>query len=388
MTIGTNDIKQELKCFCKENDIFFQDSYPIVSKDKDLLFVNASVTPFRRLFRNSAKPDRSNNISIIQKCIRLGGGAYTLSEINTSNYCNTFFEMFGCVFFQSSHSDVIKLLFKIFDRLIIDKHLFIFTIPENDVLFRNALLINGIKNNKIFEISGNDIYWTEWKFGKDCAIGHGITAIFVRSNKEIKNIEETLLDEDSFIPLLNVIYINKQEKEGRIIDIDNPGFDLAVGIERLSSVLQGCNTYQIDTIKEKSQIVNRFFRDSSINISENEIRITVDYLRTIGVLIKEGLVPSKNKCGYILRKLIRTVIEIFLVNKVDLDKLLEIFYWSTCSECETTEILKIINQEKKSFYKNIAKIRNNQKMLNMDIDKLRESYGLSLRIVKFIKENP
>ena len=366
----------------------FQDSYPIVSKDKDLLFVNASITPFRELFRNSVKHDRNSNISIIQKCIRLGGGAYSLSEINTSNYCNTFFEMFGCIIFQSSHWDVINLLFRMFERLTIDKHSFIFTIPENDILFKNALLANGIKNNKIFEISGNDIYWTKWKFGEDCVIGHGITAIFTRSNKDFEKIEETLLDDDEFIPLLNVIYIDKKEKGGKTSDIDNPGFDLAVGIERLSSVLQGCNAFQIDTIKEKSQIVNNFFRDSNINISEDEVRIIIDYLRTIGVLVSEGLLPSKNKCGYILRKLIRTVVEIFLVNKVEIDTLLEIFYRSTHSEEEIREIIKIINQEKKSFYKNIERIRNNPKMLNKDTNMLRESYGLSFRIINFIKENP
>jgi len=383
----TNEIKERLECFCKENDFLFQGSYPIISSDKDLLFVNASITPFRKLFRDPIKHDRHNKMSIIQKCIRIGGGAYSLSEINTSNYCNTFFEMFGCTIFQSNHRDVMGLLFKLFDCLIIDKHSFIFTIPENDILFKDALLANGIRSNKIFEISGNDIYWTKWKFGKDCVIGHGLTAIFARSNKDINGIEETLIDEDEFIPLLNVIYIDRKEKGDKISYIDNPGFDLAIGIERLSSVLQGCNTYQIDIMKEKSQIVNRFFHDSNINISENEIKITIDYLRTIGVLIEEGLLPSKNKSGYVLRKLIRTVIEIFLINKLEINMLLDVFYRSTYLDGETSAIINIINQEKKSFYKNIAKIRKNQNLLNISADKLRESYGLSPRVVKFIKEN-
>jgi len=387
LTTGTSEIKQKLKCFCKENDISFQDSYPVVSKDKDLLFVNASVTPFRKLFRGTIAHDGHNRISIIQKCIRSGGGAYSLSEINTSDYCTTFFEMFGCIIFQSNHCDTIKLLFKIFDCLAIDRQSFIFTIPANDVLFKNALLANGIKNNKIFEISGNDIYWTKWKFGKDCVIGQGITAIFTRSNRDIAEIEETLTNEDEFVPLLNVIYIDKKEKDGEITDIDHPGFDLAIGIERLSSVLQECNIYQIDTIKEKSLIVKKFFQDSKIDISDDELRIVIDYLRTAGVLIREGIVPEKNKCGYVLRKLIRAVIEIFLVNRAEIDVLLEIFYRTTYSEEATNEIIKIVIQEKESFYKNIAKIRKNRTLLNLDADKLRESYGLSFRIVNFIKEN-
>jgi len=284
--------------FCTARDYQIYESFPIIPKDGNLLFINASITPFKDLLTSN---NDHRNVAIIQKCIRVGGGAYSLDEINKSNYCNTFFEMFGCVAFKQTHNEVVSFLFDLLRSIDIDTKKFYFTIPAGDALFKEALFTNGIGKDRIFELSGNDIYWTTWRFGKESIIGQGITAIYSRRDANILSAEEMLNEEDIYIPLFNIIYIDRKEENGKIEKINHPGFDIAVGIERLAAIMQNCDHYQTDIIKKN---FNRriFFKDKNIDITKSEIKIVTDHLRTAGIIISEGIIPHKNRQGYVLRK--------------------------------------------------------------------------------------
>lgn len=381
---STERTKNDLLKFCSTRDYQIYESFSIIPKDDDLLFVNASITPFKNLLISGDSP---KNIALIQKCVRAGGGAYSLDEINKSDYCNTYFEMFGCVVFRQTHNEVIKFLFDLINSINIDIKKFYFTIPFNDTAFKKSLINNGIGKDRIFELAGNNVYWTTWKFGKESIIGQGITAIYSRHNKIISSAEDMLKDEDIYVPLFNVIYIDKKEENGTIKELDHPGFDVAIGIERLAAVLQNCNHYQTDIIKQKFLSVESFFAKKGINASNFELKVITDYLRTAEVIIDEGIIPHKNKHGYILRKMIRIVMEIIFINnkgELDIEELLQKFYTDNNSK---EKIMQIMTSEKIIFLKNIDKIKDKITNIKMSENQIKETYGISPKILKYIREN-
>lgn len=348
--------------------------------------MNASITPFKHLFLE--KEYLEKNIALIQKCVRVGGKAYSLEEIKKNNYCNTFFEMFGSIFFNSNCYEVINFLFELLKYIDIDRDMFYFIIPFDSILFEEALLKNGVEMNRIFQVKGNDIFWTEWRFGKESLVGQGITLIYSRNDEIIYSAEQLLHQEDIYIPLLNVININAKEDNGIIEEIKNQGFEIAIGIERLLAIKQGCNHYEIDSINNQFKCVKIFFKKKNFNISQDELKVITDYLRTIGVLIGENVAPSKNKQGYVLRKMIRTVIELLIIKgrEMDMNDLLIDFYKINYSEMEMNIILKFINEEKRIFKNNINKISNKISSIKMNEDQIRETYGISSKLLKTIKE--
>lgn len=382
----TKNVKEKMLSFCEKKGLEIYNSFPIISQEKDLLFLNASITPFKHLFLEKECPDK--NIALIQKCVRAGGKAYSLEEIKKSNYCNTFFEMFGSIFFNSNYYEVINFLFELLKYIDINRDMFYFIIPFDNTLFEEALLKNGVEMNRIFQVKGNNIFWTEWRFGKKSLVGQGITLIYSRNDEIIYNAEQLLHQEDIYIPLLNVININAKEDDGIIEEIKNQGFEIAIGIERLLAIKQGCNHYEIDSINNQFKCVKNFFEKKNINISQDELKLVTDYLRTIGVLIDENVVPSKNKQGYVLRKMIRTVIEIFIIKggEIDMNDLLIDFYKSNYLKMEMNIILKFINEEKRIFKNNIDKISKKLSSMKMNDDQIRETYGISPRLLKTIRE--
>lgn len=382
----TENVKEKLLSFCEQKGLDIYDSFPVISQEKDLLFLNASVTPFKHLFLEEEYSEK--NIALIQKCIRAGGRAYSLEEIKKSNYCNTFFEMFGSIFFNSNYCEVINFLFELLECINIDKNMFYFTIPFGNASFEEALLKNGIEMDRIFQIKGNDIFWTEWRFGKESLIGQGITLIYSRDNKLISSAEQLLHKEDVYIPLLNVISINAKEEDGAVEAIKNQGFEIAIGIERLLAIKQGCNHYEIDSINNQFKCVENFFEKKNINIPQDELKVITDHLRTIGILIDENVVPSKNKQGYVLRKMIRTVIEIFIIKggEADINDLLINFYKNNYLEAEMNAIVKIINEEEIIFKNNIDKISKKLSSIKMNDVQIRETYGISPNLLKIIRE--
>ena len=151
--------------------------------------------------------------------------------------------------------------------------------------------------------------------------------------------------------------------------------------------MQNCDHYQTDIIKKKFSIVESFFKDKNIDITKSEIKIVTDHLRTAGIIISEGIIPHKNRQGYVLRKIIRTVMEIIFINNdgmIDIDNLLQKFY----ADDEKSEMIKtIIISEKNSFLENLNKIRNKISNLKMNEKKIKETYGISPGLLKFIREN-
>jgi alanyl-tRNA synthetase len=270
------------------------------------MFVNATITPFKSRFSDSAiQPE---NYALIQGCLRMGG-ASELEVVGVNPYYFTFFEMFGSGMFNTTHEKAAAYLLELLAALGIDeKHLY-YTVPINDK-FHEALRQNRIEEARIFQLTENKHFWQEWKFGVPGPVGHGLTVVFARSSEKVESIEQLARDQDQYIELLNLIHVHSQSlPDNELVPISNPGFDLGVGMERLAAVLQRCDSYRIDTVLPLVQVAKSFLREQKGEADDAAARVCADHFRAIYALLAQGLTPSNKGHGYVLKKLMRRLLE-------------------------------------------------------------------------------
>jgi alanyl-tRNA synthetase len=305
-SLTVKEIKQKLLKFHKDRGYRIFDSFPLISNDPTVMFINATITPFKSWFTD--KSVRPQNFALIQGCLRTGG-ASDIEVVGVNPYYFTFFEMFGSGTFNITHTEAVAYLLELLAFLGIEKEHLYFTIPVNEE-FYSALRLNKVEEDRIFKLEKNGYFWQEWRFGVPGPIGHGITVIFAHSSQKVKSIEELAGNPNQYVELLNLIYVHSQTlPDGKLLPVPNPGFDLGIGIERLAAVLQGCDCYHIDTISPLLQIVKDFLLKNGIEPNDTIVRICVDHFRAIYILLSEGVIPSNKKHGYVLRKLIRRFFE-------------------------------------------------------------------------------
>lgn len=304
-TASVEWIKSVLLDFHKKRGCMIFNSFPLVSRDPTVMFVNATITPFKHFFVNDERPE---NYAFIQRCFRMGG-ASELELVGTNPYYHTFFEMFGSGVFSIDYKEAVKYLLDLLVFLTLEKDKTYFAVP-NETDFRNNLVANGIEPSMIFDMGDNNIFWQEWRFGKLGPVGKGLTVIYSRSPGRINSLEQVIKGSDEFIELANLIHVYGQEIEnGNIIPLKNPGFEFAVGIERLAAVLQNCNNYQIDSIGPLAELVASFLEKEGSRPNETVIRLLTDHLRSICILTNEDIKPSNKRHGYVFRRLIRKTLE-------------------------------------------------------------------------------
>lgn len=391
INISVKDMKSILLQYHKEKGYQLPDSFPIVSSDHTVMFVNATITPFKHFYSSDLEIQRYN-YALVQRCFRLGG-ASELDLVGTNPYYHTFFEMFGSGTFGINHYEAIEYLLKLLAILRIEQQRLYYTVPSKGN-FRSALIANGISENHIFVLENNEIFWQKWKFGKLGPIGYGLTAIYSRSLETVNSVEQMTFDIDCYVPFLCLIYIAWREiSDNKFIPITNPGFDLGIGIERLAAVLQKCNTYQIDSINPLVEVVTHYLSSTTSRINEKITRIIADHLRAICVLIDEGVLPSNKKHGYALRKLIRRYLEL-VWNSADQVVSTEILIERFCDQLEYCSgqriprsiIIKVVKKENLALCAVIQKARRIlEKQPDICPDVLWDTYGLSPKLATIIK---
>lgn len=317
-----NEIGNELLEYHRRSGYEIHDSYAVLSPDPTVLFTNASMTPFKYLYAQDLP--RKPNYAIIQRCFRMGG-ASDLELIGRNPYFHTMFDMFGSGTFGIDHARAVQYLLELMTWFGLEQNQLYFTVPA-DTGFKNAILAAGVDPAMVFELSHNGHFWCDWKFGENGPIGNGLTLVYSRHGSSVQTVEQLFQDSDEFVELLNLIYIHSRSQSGQLIKCQNPGFDLGMGMERFVAVIQGVNNYQIDSMQSLIETVRKSLETTGCHAEEPLLRLLVDHLRAAIFLIDEGLTPSNKKSGYVLRKLIRRILEQVWLNTgttINLDAVIE-----------------------------------------------------------------
>ena len=303
-----NEIRSTFLNFFDRNDHAVVDSSPLVPRnDPTLMFTNSGMVQFKNLFTGVEKRDY-NRATTSQKCVRAGGKHNDLDNVGYTARHHTFFEMlgnfsFGDYFKEQAIPFAWDLLTKDFE---LDKSKLLVTIYHSDdeaaEIWKKYA---GLPDDRIIRIATDDNFWSMGPTGP-CG---PCTEIFYDHGPEIwggppGSAEE---DGDRFIEIWNLVFMqNERFEDGSMRELDMQSIDTGMGLERIGALLQGKHdNYDTDTMRsliEASAHATSSDPDGPGNVHH---RVIADHLRSTSFLIADGVLPSNEGRGYVLRRIMR-----------------------------------------------------------------------------------
>ncbi|SHM23893.1 alanyl-tRNA synthetase [Roseovarius litoreus] len=303
-----NDIRSTFLNFFEKNDHQIVDSSPLVPRnDPTLMFTNSGMVQFKNLFTGVEHRDYSR-AATSQKCVRAGGKHNDLDNVGYTARHHTFFEMlgnfsFGDYFKEQAIPYAWDLLTKDFG---IDKSKLLVTVYHTDDEAADIWKkYAGLPEERIIRIATDDNFWSMGATGP-CG---PCTEIFYDHGPEIwggppGSPEE---DGDRFIEIWNLVFMqNERFEDGTQRDLDMQSIDTGMGLERIGALLQGKHdNYDTDLLRaliEASANITDGAPDGPGNVHH---RVIADHLRSTSFLIADGVMPSNEGRGYVLRRIMR-----------------------------------------------------------------------------------
>ena len=303
-----NEIRSSFLDFFEKNDHRVVPSSPLIPhNDPTLMFVNAGMVPFKNYFIGNEIPENKRAVSS-QRCVRAGGKHNDLDNVGHTARHLTFFEMlgnfsFGDYFKEEAISLAWDLLIKEYS---IPKEKLLITIyKEDEEAGEIWKKISGFSDNKIIKISTDDNFWS---MGEEGPCGP-CSEIFFDHGDSIQGGPPGSKDEDGdrFVEIWNLVFMQFLKKSNsEKVDLPKPSIDTGMGLERISTVLQGkINSFDTDLFLS---LVDGIEDQICIKANDNNIanfRVIADHLRSISFLIADGVLPSNDGRGYVLRRIMR-----------------------------------------------------------------------------------
>ena len=299
--------KKFLDYFKKNNHQIVESSNLVPNNDPTLMFTNSGMVQFKNVFTGLEKR-QYKTATTSQKCVRAGGKHNDLENVGYTPRHHTFFEMlgnfsFGDYFKEQAITHAWNLLTKDFG--LPKEKLLVTVFNEDNDAFNLWKKIAGLSENKIIKISTSDNFWSMGDTGP-CG---PCSEIFYDHGDELKGGPPGSKDEDGdrFIEIWNLVFMQYEQisKEKRI-DLPKPSVDTGMGLERMTAVLQGTHdNYKIDHFQKIIAASSDFIKAPIDSRSIASHRVIADHLRASSFLIAEGILPSNEGRGYVLRRIMR-----------------------------------------------------------------------------------
>ena len=302
------DVRRKfLEYFKKNNHQIVESSNLVPNNDPTLMFTNSGMVQFKNVFTGlEKKPFKTATTA--QKCVRAGGKHNDLENVGYTPRHHTFFEMlgnfsFGDYFKEQAIIHAWNLLTKEFG--LPKEKLLVTVYHEDKESFNLWKKIAGLSDDKIIKISTSDNFWSMGDTGP-CG---PCSEIFYDHGDKLKGGPPGSPDEDGdrFIEIWNLVFMQYEQisKEKRI-NLPKPSVDTGMGLERITAVLQNTHdNYNIDHFKKimgtSAEILKSPINDKTIASH----RVIADHLRASSFLIAEGILPSNEGRGYVLRRIMR-----------------------------------------------------------------------------------
>ena len=303
-----NEIRAAFLDYFAANQHTVVSSSPLVSQnDPTLLFTNAGMVQFKNVFTGMEQRDYTR-ASTSQKCVRAGGKHNDLENVGYTARHNTFFEMLGNFSFGDYFKDVaIELAWNLITKeygLPAEK-LLVTVFHEDDDAFDLWKKIAGLSDDNIIRIPTSDNFWSMGATGP-CG---PCSEIFYDHGDHIPGGPPGSPDEDGdrFVEIWNLVFMQyEQVTPEERVDLPRPSIDTGMGLERIAAVMQGTHdSYQTDLFKSliaASADAAGVAQDGEHAVSH---RVIADHLRATSFLIAEGVLPSNEGRGYVVRRIMR-----------------------------------------------------------------------------------
>jgi len=304
---SVNEIRATFLDYFAKNGHEIVPSSPLVPQnDPTLMFANSGMVQFKNLFTGAETRDYAR-ASTSQKCVRAGGKHNDLENVGYTARHHTFFEMlgnfsFGDYFKENAIEHAWTLITKEYG--LSPEKLLVTVYHEDDEAAGLWRKIAGLGDDRIIRIATSDNFWAMGDTGP-CG---PCSEIFYDHGDHIPGGPPGSPDEDGdrFIEIWNLVFMQFEQLADKRINLPKPSIDTGMGLERIAAVLQGKHdNYDIDLMRaliEASAEVSSTDADGEHQVSH---RVVADHLRASSFLIADGVLPSNEGRGYVLRRIMR-----------------------------------------------------------------------------------
>ncbi len=296
-----------LKYFEKNNHTIVESSNLVPNNDPTLMFANSGMVQFKNVFTGLEKRDYVR-ATTSQKCVRAGGKHNDLENVGYTPRHHTFFEMLGNFSFGDYFKDqAIELAWNLVTKDFgIDKNrLYVTVFNEDDEAFNFWKKIAGLSENKIIRIPTSDNFWS---MGETGPCGPCSEIFFDHGDKLKGGLPGTKdQDGDRYIEIWNLVFMQfEQITKDKRINLPKPSVDTGMGLERIAALLQGTHdNYETDHFKKIISATSEAVKKKPDQNNLSSFRVIADHLRASSFLIAEGVLPSNEGRGYVLRRIMR-----------------------------------------------------------------------------------
>jgi alanyl-tRNA synthetase len=309
MIKSTAEVRQAfLDFFTTKQHQIVKSSSLVPGNDATLLFTNAGMVPFKDVFLGAETRSYTRATSA-QRCVRAGGKHNDLENVGYTARHHTFFEMmgnfsFGDYFKEEAIVFAWDFLTKVLE--IPAEKLTITVFDEDDEAEQIWIEKIGVPAERVIRIGAQDNFWSMGDTGP-CG---PCSEIFYDHGEDVFGGPPGSPDEDGdrFIEIWNIVFMQfNRQSDGTMEPLPNPSIDTGMGLERISAIMQGVHSnYEIDLfqalIKDTAQLLE------CTDLDNKSLRVISDHIRSCSFLIVDGVVPSNEGRGYVLRRIIRRAI--------------------------------------------------------------------------------
>ncbi|WP_163271375.1 alanine--tRNA ligase [Chelativorans alearense] len=305
---GVNDIRSTFLDYFGKNGHEIVASGPLVPRnDPTLMFTNAGMVQFKNVFTGLETRPYSRAVTA-QKCVRAGGKHNDLDNVGYTARHHTFFEMLGNFSFGDYFKDVaIELAWNLITKEfgLDPKRLLVTVYHTDDEAAGHWKKIAGLADDRIIRIPTSDNFWAMGDTGP-CG---PCSEIFYDHGEEIPGGPPGSPDEDGdrFIEIWNLVFMQfEQVTPEERVDLPRPSIDTGMGLERVAAVLQGVHdNYEIDLFKALIHASEEATGVAAEGRQHASHKVIADHLRAVSFLIADGVLPSNEGRGYVLRRIMR-----------------------------------------------------------------------------------
>lgn len=305
-SMGVNEIREKFLSFFESKGCLRLDSFSLIPKnDASLLLINSGMAPMKKWFTGAEEPPR-RRVTTCQKCIRTPD----IERVGKTARHGTFFEMlgnfsFGDYFKREATAWAWEFFTKVME--IPEDRLWV-SVYENDDEARDIWINEvGVDASHIVKLGKEDNFWE-----------HGTgpcgpcSEIYFDRGEEYGCGKETCAvgcDCDRYMEVWNLVFTQfDKDEQGNYNPLAKPNIDTGMGLERLAVVMQGVdNLFEVDTVQDVMKHISRiagveYKKDEKTDVS---LRVITDHIRSTVMMVSDGVIPSNEGRGYVLRRLLR-----------------------------------------------------------------------------------
>jgi alanyl-tRNA synthetase len=280
----------------------------VPANDQSLLFTNAGMVQFKDVFLGSEQRSYQRAVSV-QRCVRAGGKHNDLENVGFTARHHTFFEMLGNFSFGDYFkSEAIRMAWDFLTKVLqIPAEKLWVTVYEEDLESENIWLQEmGLAKDRVIRCGAKDNFWAMGDTGP-CG---PCTEIYYDHGAHIAGglPGTSEMDGDRYVEIWNVVFMQfNRDPQGNMHPLPKPSVDTGMGLERIAAVMQGVNSnYDTDIFIHLRQAIEAIA--PGVNHKSPSILVIADHIRSCGFLLADGVMPSNEGRGYVLRRIIRRAV--------------------------------------------------------------------------------